>query len=210
MARAGVWTLRGGSLLKRKWRRVLSLALSAAMLWLPAASLAGALGGLTIPPGMMIHARQVLERYDASGEPLLSYFELWADGSRALQWEVREDGALLACAFSGPRGHIIWQPDTMEASRPEASAVFLPDYPALKAGFGRETAVPGQSYAGRACTAVLLDGSDLDADWLRVFLDDETGFVLLCEAPLFRLRTALLETLPVDDARLMPPDGLLY
>ncbi len=89
-------------------------------------------------------------------------------------------------------------------------AVFLPDYPALKAGFGRETAVPGQSYAGRACTAVLLDDSDLDADWLRVFVDDETGFVLLCEAPLFRLRTALLETLPVDDARLMPPDGLLY
>ena len=45
---------------------------------------------------------------------------------------------------------------------------------------------------------------------LLLFLDDETGFVLLCEAPLFRLRTALLETLPVDDARLTPPDGLLY
>ena len=29
-------------------------------------------------------------------------------------------------------------------------------------------------------------------------------------SPLFRLRTALLETLPADDARLTPPDGLLY
>ena len=196
--------------MKRKWRRVLSLALSAAMLWLPAVCLAGALGGMSIPRGAMIHARQVLERYDASGEPMLSYFELWADGSRALSREVGADGALLSCTFSGPRGHIIWQPDTMEASRPEASAVFLADYPALKAGFVRETAVPGQVYAGRACTAVLLDDSDHDTDWLRVFLDDETGFVLLCEAPLFRLRTAMLETLPVDDARLTPPDGLLY
>ena len=196
--------------MKRKWRRVLSLALSAAMLWLPAVCLAGALGGMAIPRGMMIHARQALERYDASGEPMLSYFELWSDGSRVLSREVGADGALLACAFSGPRGHIIWQPDTLKASRLDASAVFLPDYQALKAGFGRETAVPGQMYAGRACTAVLLDDSDLDADWLRVFVDDETGFVLLCEAPLFCLRTALLETLPVDDARLTPPDGLLY
>ena len=196
--------------MKRKWRRVLSLALSAAMLWLPAVCLAGALGGMAIPRGMMIHARQALERYDASGEPMLSYFELWSDGSRVLSREVGADGALLACAFSGPRGHIIWQPDTLKASRLDASAVFLPDYQALKAAFGRETAVPGQMYAGRACTAVLLDDSDHDADWLRVFLDDETGFVLLCEAPLFRLRTALLETLPVDDARLTPPDGLLY
>ena len=196
--------------MKRKWRRVLSLALSAAMLWLPAVCLAGALGGMAIPRGMMIHARQALERYDASGEPMLSYFDLWSDGSRVLSREVGADGALLACAFSGPRGHIIWQPDTLKASRLDANAVFLPDYQALKAAFGRETAVPGQMYAGRACTAVLLDGSDLDADWLRVFLDDETGFVLLCEAPLFRLRTALLETLPIDDARLKPPDGLLY
>ena len=210
MARAGVWTLRGGSLLKRKWMRALSLVLSAAMLCLPAASLASALGSLTIPPGMMIHARQALERYNASGEPLLSYLERWADGSRALQWEVGADGTILSCVFTGPDGHLAWQPDTLKASRPEASAVFLPDYPALKAGFGRETAVPGQVYAGRACTAVLVDDSDHDADWLRVFLDDETGFVLLCEAPLFRLRTALLETLPVDDARLTPPDGLLY
>ena len=196
--------------MKKKWRRVLGLVLSAALLCLPAACLADALGGLTIPPGMMIHARQALERYDASGEPLLSYFELWADGSRALQWEVGADGALLSCAFSSPEGHLAWQPDAMEASRPEASAVFLPDYPALKAGFVRETAVPGQSYAGRACTAVLLDDSDHDTDWLRIFVDDETGFILLCEAPLFRLRTALLETLPVDNARLTPPDGLLY
>ena len=196
--------------MKRKRRRVLSLVLSAAILWLPAACLADALGGLSIPQGMMIHARQALERYDASGEPLLHYIELWTDGSRLLQREVGADGALLACAFSGPEGHLTWQPDTLKASRLEASAVFLPDYPALKAGFSVEAAVPGQMYAGRPCTPLLLDDSRNEADWLRVFLDDETGFVLLCEAPLFRLRTALLETLPADDARLTPPDGLLY
>ena len=196
--------------MKREWKRVFCLALSAVLLLAPAACLADILGGLTIPRGVMIHARQALERYDASGEPLLSFFELWTDGSRAFQREVSADGTILSCAFTGPDGHLAWQPDTLQASRPEASAVFLPDYPALKAGFSVEAAVPGQMYAGRPCTPLLLDDSRNEADWLRVFLDDETGFVLLCEAPLFRLRTALLETLPADDARLTPPDGLLY
>jgi len=192
-----------------KTRRFVSLFLCSALLMLPAAVFAG-IPGVRVGPGTMLHARQVLERYDAAGEPVLQYLELWADAARALQREVGADGRALACAFSRGDEHITWDAATLRAARQDASGVFLPDFAALKAGFVRETAVSGQEYAGRPCSAVLLEDPANEEDWLRVFVDDETGFVLFCEAPLFRLRTSLMEILPADERLLLPPDGLVF
>lgn len=196
--------------MKKKNRLIIILVLCCVLLIAPAAGAASTLDGITVARGMMLHARQALERYDASGQPLLQYYELWADASRAMQREVNQDGTVLSWSYSGPGEHLSWTPDTLKAVKPEESTVFFPNYAALKAGFATKTEVPGQAYAGRPCTAVLLEDKENEEDWLKLYLDDETGFVLFCEASLFRLRTALLETLPADEAHLTPPDGLIF
>ena len=167
-------------------------------------------GSGTIARGAMLHARQILERYDTSGEPLLQYLESWMDASRVTQRELKEDGRTLSYAYSDGTAHLVWDAETLKAEKLAESRVFLPDYAAFKAGFSAETALSGQTYAGRPCTAILLEDPENDEDWLKIYLDDETGFVLFCEAPLFRLRTSSLETLPLDESRLTPPDGLLF
>lgn len=173
---------------------------------------AGALdaGGFLVKPGTLLHAQQALERYGAAGEPVLQYFETWMDASSRLQREVGEDGRPLSYAFSGDGKHLAWEAGTLNAARLDESAVFLLDYEALKGGFGNQTAVPGQVYAGRSCMSVLLEDTKNKEDWLKIYLDDDTGFVLFCQAPLFRLRTFLLEALPLDDSLLTLPDGLSY
>lgn len=161
---------------------------------------------LLVPEGMMLHAQQVLERYDAQGEPLLQYLELWMDGERSLQRGLGVDGQPFNYVLSSEDGHIAWASDTLKAERTDTGGVFLPDYETLKTEFTLETTAPGQTYAGRACAVVLLEDPKNEEDWLKLYLDDETGFVLFCEAPLFRLRTALLEMQPLDESRLTPPD----
>lgn len=162
---------------------------------------------LRVKQGEMVHAQQALERYDAAGEPILQFFETWTDGLRALQREVRTDGQTLSYAYSGKDGHLVLEAGSKEATAREESPVFLLDYEALKAGFDKETSLPGQQYAKRACASILLEKTENEDDWIKVYLDDETGFVLFCEAPLFRLRTSLLETAAADDGLLSLPDG---
>lgn len=194
--------------MKKIWL-IVTLCVCGALL-MPQAAKAAGTGGILVKPGTMLHAQQALERYDAAGDAVLQYYETWMDSSRRLQREVREDGQALSYAFSGEGKHLVWEADTLKAAAEEESSVFLPDYAALKAGFGMETAVGGQLYAGRPCTAVLLENPGKDEDWIKIYLDDETGFVLFCQAPLFRLRTSVLETLPMDSRLLTPPDGLSF
>ena len=167
-------------------------------------------GGILIKPGTLLHAQQALERYDATGEPVLQYFETWLDASRMLQREVGADGHPLSYAFSGEGKHLAWEADTLKAVVMEESGVFFPDYAVLKTGFGMETAVKNQLYASRPCTSVFLENPENEGDWLKIHLDDETGFALFCQAPLFRLRTSVLESLPADERLLTPPDALSY
>ena len=195
--------------MKKKNRLIRFLALCGVLLMLPAAMI-HARGDISIGQGTMLHAQQALERYGVQGEPILQYLELWMDASRRLQREVGEDGQALSGAFSGDQEYLAWEADTLKAVRLEGSKVFLPDYTRLKDDFDKVTPVSGQTYAKRACTAILLEDSGHEEDWLKIYLDDETGFVLFCEAPLFRLRTSLLEVLPAEDRLLMPPVGLIF
>jgi hypothetical protein len=174
------------------------------------ANLSALAANATITQGTMLHAQQVLERYSASGEPLLQYFELWLDASRITQRELGADGQPLSYVYSGGTAHLAWDADTLKADKLQESQVFLLDYTLLEAGFSVGTALSGQTYAGRPCTVTLLIDPENNEDWLKVYLDDQTSFVLFCEAPLFRLRTALLETLPTDEVLLTPPAGLVF
>ncbi len=193
--------------MRKLLRPILSLGLCLALSLI---SISLASDGMTIAQGTMLHAQQVLERYDASGEPLLQYIELWMDASRVAQRQLGEDGRTLSWAFSDGASHLVWDAKTLAARKTEANAAFLMDYDVLKTGFDAETRVPGQVYAGRPCTAILLEDNVNEEEWLKLYLDDETGFVLFCEAPLLRLRTALMETLPTDETRLTPPAGLVF
>lgn len=193
--------------MRKLLRPILSLGLCVALTLIP---MSAAADSVTIAQGAMLHARQALERYGASGEPLLQYFELWMDASRVTQRQLAEDGRTLSWAYSDGVSHLAWDDGTLAARKIEASAVFLMDYTVLKVGFDAETGMPGQVYAGRPCTVILLEDNVNGEEWLKLYLDDETGFVLFCEAPIFRLRTALMETLPTDETRLTPPAGLVF
>ena len=193
--------------MRKLLRYILVLGMCVSLMLIPMSAPADS---MKIAQGSMLHARQVLERYDASGEPLLQYFELWMDASRVAQRQLAEDGRTLSWSYSDGVSHLAWDDGTLAARKNEASAVFIMDYPLLKAGFDAQTEVSGQVYAGRPCTAILLEDNVNEEEWLKLYLDDETGFVLFCEAPLLRLRTALMETLPTDEARLTPPAGLVF
>lgn len=149
-----------------------------------------------IEPGTMLHAQQVLERYGIDQEPRLQYLELWMDEASLIQREVDEDGQILSYAYSSEDGHLVWEGDTLKTEDTQVIRLFMLDYLSLKSGFEKETTVTGQTYAARPCTLVLLENPSDQDGWVKVYLDDETGFVLFCEAPLFRLRTALFEILP--------------
>lgn len=158
----------------------------------------------------MLHAQQALERYDASGQPILQFLELWMDGQHLMQAEVSLVGQTLSYTWSSENEHLSWAADTLKAVRGEESLAFLPDFAALQASFDQRTELSGQSYAGRACSVILLEDAAHEEDWLKIYRDEETGFVLFCEAPLFRLRTSLLEILPIDEHLLTPPAGLVF
>lgn len=136
-----------------------------------------------------------------------------------MQREIAQSGAALRYAYRGPDGVAAWGPDRAVSPATESSPnpgdipqppapPFLADYAALKTQFARETIVEAQEYAGRACFVSLLENSEDGDAWIKAYVDDETGFVLFLDAPLFRLRTALLEVMPLDDALLTPPQGV--
>ena len=64
-------------------------------------------------------------------------------------------------------------------------------------------------YAGRTCELYLLSNGNPD-EWVKIYVDKQTGCVLFCDAPLFRLRTALLEELPLDNSLFSEPRGLVF
>ncbi len=185
-------------------------ALCAACALLTALTLPGRCAPLA--PGTMLHARQVLERYGAQGESILQYLETWTDGARAVQREIAETGEALRYAYPGPDGLAGWAPDLpVSGGEPDAQTPqppFLPDYAALKTQFTLETIVEGQEYAGRACFVSLLENPADEDAWVKLYVDSETGFVLYLDAPLFRLRTAFFEVMPIDEALLTPPQGV--
>ncbi len=141
---------------------------------------------LSIQNDMMIHARQVLERYDAKGNSVPQYFEIWATAKQSMCIELDENGKEIMTAID--------------------SKVFMLDYQSLKENYFKDTVLKNQEYVDRECTVHLMENGGSD-DWLKLYIDSETSFVLFCDAPLFKLKTADLEVVPFDENIFSEPAG---
>jgi hypothetical protein len=181
---------------------------AALALVLAALALVGCGGKSTVvPKGQTLHAQQVLERYDANGDPVPQYLEIWAAPPQALCHELSEDGATVAVALDNADGHVRYDAKTLKASRQDAPAVFHVDFAALKAAARSAKAIGKLQYAGRDCIAWQLDADSEDTA-IKLYVDAQTGWVLFCDAPTFRLRTAKLDFVQTDESRFATPAGL--
>lgn len=162
---------------------------------------------LKVEEGKMIYARQVLEHYDAKGNAVPQYYELWAVQGKSAYRELNANGEEVVTALDSGNRHIAFSSGTGEAVKSRRSRVFLLDFNALKRNYPVETVNEGQKYVGRDCTVHLLENNDGD-DWLKIYRDSETGLVLFCDAPLFVLKTASVEILPTDPEKFSEPQGL--
>lgn len=159
--------------------------------------------------GQTLHAKQVLERYDANGEPVAQYLELWVAPPHALCHELDADGKTIGVALDNATDHVRYDAKTMKASRQDAIAVFHVAFAALRKEAKTVKAIGKLQYAGRACIAWMLDGDDEDAQ-IKLYVDEQTGWVLFCDAPTFRLRTASMDFVAADDSRFATPAGLQF
>ena len=164
---------------------------------------------LNIRNDKMLHVKQVLEHYDAYGSPVPQYLELWLTAKQSMCMELNENGEEITSALDSGSGHISFNSLDKKASKINFSSVFKLNYKTLRKNYSNETKIEKQKYVGRECTAYLLKNANSD-DWLKLYIDKETGFVLFCDAPLFKLKTALLEILPLAKDRLTEPKGLNF
>jgi hypothetical protein len=161
----------------------------------------------TAQKGMMVHLKQVLERYDANGQSIPQYFEIWLAPPKGVAKELDPGGKVLSVAVDTESGPIQYDAVTLAARKLKTSAVFQVNFQAIKSAYARATPLGELTYAGRHCRAWLLE-NDAANDWAKLYVDEQTGLVLLGDTSLFRLRTASLETLPENAALFTVPEGL--
>lgn len=162
---------------------------------------------LDINEGKMIYARQVLVHYDAAGKAVSRYYEIWAVPGKSACRELNKDGEEIRTFLDSGDRHIAYNSGNREAVVLKFNKVFMLDYEALKKVYPVETVNEDQEYADRNCSVHLLESDEGD-DWLKIYIDSETGFVLFCDAPLFALKTADFEILPEDPEKFSEPKDL--
>jgi hypothetical protein len=168
----------------------------------------GAKSGIKFNAGKMLHLQQVLERYDADGNAVAQYLELWLTKDTGRCVEMDSDGKEISVAMDTGKSHLLYDSATLKAEKSSASLVFTVGFDSMKKAYPKlKTSNDGQ-YAGRACTLYLMDNGKED-EWVKLYVDKETGYVLLCDAPTFRLRTALIEELPTDNSLFAEPKNLI-
>ncbi|HEX3029439.1 MAG TPA: hypothetical protein VHT34_09075, partial [Clostridia bacterium] len=138
----------------------------------------------------MFHIKQVVEFYDGQGNPLPHYYELWIYKDRALAYELDSEGNILKRIQDEDDLHITYQPDTFKAEKHKVSQIFSLSTDAL-ANMNNYTVTAGESYeyCDRSCHVYGMSNQN-ETDDLRLYIDDQTGYVLFCDAPLFSLKTA--------------------
>jgi hypothetical protein len=187
----------------------LALTLASALALGGCAGPADAFSGIKFASGKMLHLQQVLEHYDANGSPVPQYLELWLVKGRARCEELDNSGNILNVALDTGKSHITFNVSSHEAQKQDKSGVFAVSLAGMKKAYPKVSKQNDGTYAGRACDFYLLGDGNTD-EWVKLYVDKATGCVLLCDAPLFRLRTALLEELPVDGSLFSEPHNLVY
>jgi len=166
-------------------------------------------GGFPVKDGKMLHVKQVLERYDALGQPVPQYYELWLADKKGLCVELDKKGNEIRRILDTEGKHITYDPKTRVAVKYDFSQMFILNFNILKSSYPKTVKADDQQYAGRNCAIYLLE-NDKDKEWMKLYVDKEMGYVLLCDAPLFRLRTAEMEVLPMDNKLFTTPSDITY
>lgn len=166
-------------------------------------------GGFAVKDGKMLHIKEVLEHYDSLGQPVPQYYELWLADKKGFCVELEKSGKEIRGMLDIDGKHVAYDPKTKAGVKYDVIQIFTLDFKTLKASYSKVVQADDQQYAGRSCAIYLLENDGGD-EWMKIYVDKETGYVLFCDAPLFRLRTALLEVLPVDDKLFTAPSDIIF
>lgn len=158
----------------------------------------------------MLHLKQVIEYYDAAGEPIPRYFELYVAAGEKYAFELDTSGNVIQKYLETKKLHISFDPATLKAMKYQSSPIILPDLSMLVKGKDVQITEEGPyEYAGQSCQAYMISTGNTEDD-IRVYLDSATGFLLFCDAPLFCLKTAEIEILDYEGSFFAIPDDLIY
>lgn len=159
--------------------------------------------------GKMVHLKQVVERTDFNGQTGVQYFEIWLAGDKALSIELDSDGNDLRVALDLDKKHISYDVQSLEAGRYEFSQIQTIILSNIKSSYFKTVLIEEREYAGQNCEVYLMENGEAD-DWIRIYVDKETGCVLFCEAPFLRIRTAEVEVLETDESLFSVPSDLIF
>lgn len=163
--------------------------------------------GIKFTKGNMFHIQQVLERYDANGNTIPQYIELWLTRDKGRSVELDPDGKELRVTLDTGTKHLVYDPATLSGKETGKSELFLVNFSAMKKIYPNKQYSEDGRYAERDCVFHLMDGGS-DDQWIKIYLDKATGYTLFCDSETFRLRTALFEEIPEEDSLFAEPAGL--
>ena len=207
----------GGLYIKFNLRYTLVLLISVAVIF-SSSGCAGSAGSLVkasdktnklFESGKMVHLKQVVEHTDSNSQTVVQYFETWLARDKAMSIELDSDGNDLRVGLDTGRKHISYDAQSLEAGRFECSQIQSINLSNIKSSYYRITLIEEKDYAGQNCKVYLMENGEND-DWIRIYIDEETGCVLFCDAPFLRIRTAEVEVLETDDSLFSAPSDLIY
>lgn len=158
----------------------------------------------------MLHLKQVVEYYDAAGNPLPRYFELFVADGKKTSYELDSDGYVIQVYQDTKDTHISYDMESMKARKYDASPIFSLDLDEISKDKNSEIVkLEAYKYSGRDCHVYgILSGNDDDN--IKLYVDDKTGYVLFCDTPMFCIKTASIEVIDYDSGYFGLPEDLIY
>ncbi len=158
----------------------------------------------------MFHIKQVIEFYDAQNNPIPRYFELFVAKDQRICHELDSDDNTIQIMIDIKDTYLSYNPGTLEAEKHESSPILSLDFAKmLNMTEYKVTAGESYEYCGRTCRVYGISNGD-DTEDLRLYIDEETGSILFCDAPLFCIKTFSFEIIDYKAGFFELPDGLKY
>lgn len=158
----------------------------------------------------MLHLKQVVEYYDADGNPLPRYIELYAAQDKMTAFELDADGNVVQVIQDTKKKHLSYDLTSLKAVEYKTSQIISLNL--LKFPNNKDSSIKDEGtyqYIERKCHSYTISNGKEDDD-VYLYIDNKTGYVLFCDAPMFCIKTASIEILPYDSGYFAIPDDLIY
>lgn len=159
--------------------------------------------------GKMFHTKQILEHYDVNGDPMPQYLEFWITQDKGKCIELDEEGNFINVTLDNGKTHIQYDPLSLDALESTDSLLFVLNYDDIAKLYSEEIYSEAGEYADRPCDFYFMENETGD-QWIKIYVDAETGYTLFSDHESFRLRTALFEEVPIDETLFKAPKGLNF